>query len=396
MNLSGWMKGKMLAHDARSGERGQWMRVALARVAAASLVLGGAWPAAAQTPVAPGAPASTWPVPTEGDFVLRDFAFASGERLPELRLHYRTLGTPRRDSRGMVRNAVLIMHGTGGSSANFISPTFAGVLFGPGELLDARRYFIILPDGIGHGGSSRPSEGLHARFPHYNYDDMVRAQYRLITEGLGVNHLRLVMGTSMGGMHTWVWGYTYPTFMDALMPLASAPVQISGRNRMLRRMAIDAIRTDPEWQGGDYTSTPHGLDGALHVLMVMQSSPWQQQRSAPTRDAADSLVERTMRRYREIWDANNLLYAFEASRDYDPSPHLAQIRAPLFAVNSADDLVNPPELGILEREIRRVPHGRFILLPLSERTRGHGTHSLPAVWGNYLSELLGLSERPMP
>jgi homoserine O-acetyltransferase len=336
--------------------------------------------------------AAAYPAPAEGDFVMRDFAFGSGERLPELRIHYRTLGTPVRDARGVVRNAVLVLHGTTGSGANFISPTFAGRLFGPGQLLDARRYFIILPDGIGHGRSSRPGEGLHMRFPRYTYDDMVRAQYRLVTEGLGVNHLRLVMGTSMGGMHTWVWGYTHPEFMDALMPLASAPVQIAGRNRMMRRMIADAIRGDPEWRGGEYASPPRGLADAVHVLMLMTSVPLQQQKTAPTRDAADSVLEASVARYVRTIDANDMLYAFDASRDYDPSPHLGEIRAPLFAINSADDEVNPPELGILEREIRRVPHGRYILIPTSDATRGHGTHSLPAVWGSYLAELLAASE----
>jgi homoserine O-acetyltransferase len=339
-----------------------------------------------------GAQPAAYPAPVEGDFVMHDFAFASGERLPELRIHYRTLGTPVRDAGGTVRNAVLILHGTTGSGANFLTPTFAGRLFGAGQLLDARRYFIILPDGIGHGQSSRPSEGLHARFPRYTYDDMVRAQYRLLTEQLRVNHLRLAMGTSMGGMHSWVWGYTHPDFMDALMPLASAPVQIAGRNRMMRRMVADAIRNDPEWRGGDYTAQPHGLADAIHILVMMTSSPLQQQKAAPTRDAADSLLERTVRRYLSTMDANDMLYAFDASRDYDPSPHLGEIRAPLLAVNSADDLVNPPELGILEREIRRVPHGRFVLIPISDATRGHGTHSLPDVWGSYLAELLAQTE----
>lgn len=339
------------------------------------------------------AQAAAYPAPAEGDFVMRDFAFGSGERLPELRIHYRTLGTPVRDARGIVRNAVLVLHGTTGSGANFLTPTFAGRLFGAGQLLDARRYYIILPDGIGHGASSRPSEGLHARFPRYTYDDMVRAQHRLLTEHLGVSHLRLVMGTSMGGMHSWVWGYTYPDFMDALMPLASAPVQIAGRNRMMRRMIMDAIRNDPEWRGGDYTAQPRGLADAVHILMMMTSSPLQQQKTAPTRAAADSLLERTVRRYVQTIDANDMLYAFDASREYDPSPHLGEIRAPLLAVNSADDLVNPPELGILEREIRRVPRGRYVLIPTSDETRGHGTHSLPDVWGRYLAELLAQTEQ---
>ncbi|HEX6746838.1 MAG TPA: alpha/beta fold hydrolase [Longimicrobium sp.] len=337
---------------------------------------------------------AAYPAPVEGDFVMRDFAFGSGERLPELRIHYRTVGTPQRDAGGRVRNAMLILHGTTGSGANFISPTFAGRLFGPGQLLDARRFFIILPDGIGHGRSSRPSEGLHMRFPRYTYDDMVRAQYRLVTEGLHVDHLRLVMGTSMGGMHSWVWGYTHPDFMDALMPLASAPVQIAGRNRMMRRMIADAIRNDPEWRGGEYASPPRGLADAVHVLMLMTSVPLQQQKTAPTRDAADSLLAASVARYTRTLDANDMLYAFDASREYDPSPHLGEIRAPLFAVNSADDEVNPPELGILEREIRKVPRGRYILVPTSDATRGHGTHSLPDVWGRYLAELLAASEPP--
>lgn len=341
----------------------------------------------------PTAPAASYPAPVEGDFVLRDFRFDEGSSLPELRIHYTTIGTPRRDSVGVVRNAVLILHGTTGSGRGFLTDNFAGHLFGPGQLLDARRYYIVLPDGIGHGKSSRPSDGLHMRFPHYTYDDMVRAQYRLLTEGLGVNHLRLVTGTSMGGMHTWVWGYTHPEFMDALMPLASAPVQIAGRNRMMRTMIVNAIEQDPEWRHGDYTAQPRGLTDAIYVLMFMVSSPLQWQKEAPTRDAADAFLARTVERYRSHLDANDMIYAFQASRNYDPSPHLGQIRAPLLAINSADDQVNPPELHILEREITTVPHGRFVLIPISDRTRGHGTHSLPAVWGKYLADLLKETER---
>jgi homoserine O-acetyltransferase/O-succinyltransferase len=356
-----------------------------ARAALLLFLVSCASPLAAQ-----GTPA--YPAPVEGDFVVRDFEFASGERLPELRLHYTTIGTPRRDAAGTVRNAVLVLHGTTGSGRGFLSDNFAGRLFGPGQLLDARRYFIILPDGIGHGRSSRPSEGLRARFPRYTYDDMVRAQHRLLTEHLGVSHLRLVMGTSMGGMHTWVWGYTYPDFMDALLPLASAPVEIAGRNRMMRRMIMDAIRGDPEWNGGEYRAQPRGLAAAVHVLMLMVSAPLQQHRAAPTRQAADSLFDASVRRYLSTLDANDMLYAFDASRDYDPSPHLGRIAAPLLAVNSADDEVNPPELGILEREIRKVRRGRYVLIPTGEATRGHGTHSYPAVWGPYLAELLEASE----
>lgn len=333
--------------------------------------------------------------PVEGDYILRDFRFESGERLPELNLHYRTLGTPRKDAAGQVRNAVLIMHGTGGTGAQFLSRQFAGALFGEGQLLDAAKYYIILPDGIGHGKSSKPSDGLRMKFPRYNYNDMVEAQYRLVTEHLGVNHLRLVMGTSMGGMHTWVWGERYPDFMDALMPLASLPVQIAGRNRMLRRMIMDSIKNDPEWRNGDYENQPmRGLTQAQYGLLVMTSSPLQMQKQAPTREAADKQFDDRVRSGARGRDANDMLYYFDASRDYDPSPMLERIRAPLLAINSADDQVNPPELGIAEREIKRVRRGRFILLPITDETRGHGTHSIPAIWQQYLAELLKESDRP--
>ncbi len=324
----------------------------------------------------------------QGDFVLRDFRFDNGEVLPELRLHYRTLGKPLRDAGGTVRNAVLILHGTGGTGRQFLSEQFAGVLFGPGQLLDTSKHFIVLPDGIGHGGSTKPSDGLHARFPHYGYNDMITAQYRLLTEGLGVNHLRLVMGTSMGGMHTWLWGERYPDFMDALMPLASLPVQIAGMNRMRRRMIIDSIRTDPEWQSGEYTAQPRGLTCALYGLILMGASPLQFQKQAPTRDAADAMLEKTVSARLAQTDANDMLYQFDASRDYDPAPRLENIKAPLTAVNSADDLINPPELGIMEREIKRVKRGRYVLLPITDETRGHGTHTLPAIWHEYLARLL--------
>ena len=337
------------------------------------------------------ASAQTFQGATEGDFVLHDFHFASGETLPELRLHYRTIGTPRRDKSGVARNAVLVLHGTGGSGAAFLSEQFAGVLFKPGGLLDGSRYFIILPDGIGHGKSSKPSDGLHARFPHYGYEDMIAAQYRLVTEGLKINHLRLVMGTSMGGMQTWLWGERYPDFMDALMPLASLPVQIAGRNRMTRRMVIDSIKNDPEWNGGEYKTQPHGVTAAIYTLIMMTSSPLQWQKQAPTREAADQLFDTMVERNKGRTDANDMLYQFDASRDYDPAPLLERIRAPLFAINSADDQVNPPELGIVEREIKRVKRGRYILIPISDKTRGHGTHSLPAIWQQYLARLLNQS-----
>lgn len=352
-------------------------------------------PAAAQAPRAqapsPALPAGV-PVPTEGSCTLRDFRFASGEALPELRLHYATLGTPARDRSGQVRNAVLILHGTSGSGRQFLTEQFAGQLFGPGQLLDAARFYLILPDGIGHGGSSRPSDGLHMRFPRYTYDDMVRAQHQMLTECLGVNHLRLVMGTSMGGMHTWVWGYTYGDFMDALMPLASLPVEIAGRNRMMRKMIVDAISSDPEWSHGEYKTEPRGLVAAIHILILMGSSPLHWQEQAPTREKAEDLLETLIRRYTATLDANDLIYQVEASRTYNPLPHLREIHAPLRAVNSADDMINPPELGILDEAIHRVARGRYILLPITPQTRGHGTHSLPAIWGKHLQQLLADSE----
>ena len=333
----------------------------------------------------------TYPTPAEGDFQILNFEFASGETLPELNLHYTTIGKPRLNASGSVENAVLIMHGTTGRGGGFLSERFAGVLFGEGQLLDAKRYYIILTDAIGHGQSSRPSDGLRMSFPKYNYDDMVRAQYRLLTEHLGVDHLRLVMGTSMGGMHSWVWGYSYPDFMDALMPLASLPVEIAGRNRMQRKMIIDSIQNDPEWNGGEYIEQPPGLVTAMHPLIFMVSSPLQWQKEAPTREQAEAFLAARIQRYAASMDANDLIYQFDSSRDYDPSPHLKKIVAPLLAINSADDQVNPPELGILEREITKVPRGRAVLLPITDETRGHGTHSLPAIWGPYLEELLAES-----
>jgi homoserine O-acetyltransferase/O-succinyltransferase len=340
-------------------------------------------------------PLGALPIPavSEGDFVLKDFHFSSGESLPELRIHYRTLGTPRRDSRGLVENAVLVLHGTTGSGAQFVTENFAGVLFGDGELLDARNWFLVLPDGIGHGKSSKPSDGLRARFPHYGYEDMVTAQYRLLTEGLGVDHVRLVIGTSMGGMHAWVWGEKYPDFMDGLVPLASVPTQIAGRNRVLRKMIIDDIRNDPEWRGGDYERQPRGLAAAMQILLVMVSSPIQWHKAAPTRDAADRFLEAEMQRRLASADANDFLYAFEASRDYDPSGDLEKIRAAVLAINSADDQVNPPELGLMERLMPRVKRGRYVLLPTTPETRGHGTHSSPSIWQGHLRTFLGTLDR---
>jgi homoserine O-acetyltransferase len=329
------------------------------------------------------------PLPVEGDFVARDFRFSSGEILPSLNLHYRTIGTPRRDASGVVRNAVLILHGTGGTGEGFLSRTFGGELFGAGQLLDATRYFIILPDGIGHGQSSKPSNGLHAGFPKYTYDDMVRAQHMMLVDGLKVNHLRLVLGTSMGAMHCWVWGEMFPDFADGLVPLASAPTAIAGRNRVMRKMIIDSITHDPAWKNGEYTEQPRqGLVGALNLLLMMTSSPLQWHKSGPTRDAADKWYEDQIKSRFASNDANDMLYQFSASRDYDPSPNLEKITAAVLAINSADDVVNPPELGLMEKLMPRVRNGRYILIPTSDQTRGHGTHSLPAIWGKYLAEFL--------
>ncbi|MDQ3625604.1 MAG: alpha/beta fold hydrolase [Verrucomicrobiota bacterium] len=353
--------------------------------AGATVLLLVAWSAAAR--------AADYSAPVEGDFVLRDFKFASGENLPELRIHYRTIGEPKKDPTGAVRNAVLITHGTTGSGAQFIRPEFAGELFGAGQLLDAAKFFIVLPDGIGHGKSSKPSDGLRAKFPRYVYRDMVEAQFRLLTEGLGVSHARLVMGTSMGGMHTWLWGQLHPEFMDALLPLASLPAQISGRNRAWRRVVIDAIRHDPEWKNGNYEQQPQSLRTAAQMLWLMSANPVLRQQQAATLAKTDEELDKFVADYFKTGDANDMLYAIEASHDYDPAPGLKEIRAPLTALNFADDLINPPELGILEREIKRVPNGRAVTIPFSDKTRGHGSHTIANLWQEELAALLQKSAK---
>lgn len=330
--------------------------------------------------------------PQEGNFVISDFQFADGERLPKLNLHYRTFGQPQRDGEGHVTNAVLIMHGTGGSGKQFLTPQFRDVLFQAGQLLDTSRYYIILPDDIGHGDSSKPSDRLRGRFPHYAYADMVTAEHRLVTEGLHVDHLRLVMGTSMGCMHSWMWGERYPDLMDALMPLACLPVPIAGRNRIFRDMLMDSIRDDRMWNNGDYKEEPAGLTGAIYMLVIAGSAPIQMQKTAPTPQLADEYLARQVEQRRRTTDANDLLYATASSRDYDPSKDLEKIQAPVMFVNSADDFINPPELGIAEREIKRVKRGKFVLVPASEQTHGHGTHTWADVWKQYLAELLQTSK----
>lgn len=339
------------------------------------------------------APAAEQPRVHEGDYLARDFTFKSGEKLPEVRLHYRTLGEPRRDARGRVTNAVLLMHGTTGTGTQFLRPEFAGELYRPGQPLDIAKYFIILRDGLGHGDSSKPSDGLRAKFPHYGYRDMVQADYRLLTEHLQVDHLRLVMGTSSGGMLTWLWGITHPDFMDALVPLGSLPTQVSGRNRVWRRMLSDAIRGDPAWKNGNYTTQPPSIRLAAQMVFFMMGNPILRQEQGPTMAEADAALDEFAEAYMKYSDANDFLYAVESSNDYDPGPGLEKIRARLLAINSADDLINPPELGILEREMRRVPRGRIYMIPYDEASRGHGSHTFPKLWKHELAALLREVER---
>jgi homoserine O-acetyltransferase len=341
-----------------------------------------------------GAQPASFPPPVEGDFVARDFVFTSGERMAEVKIHYRTVGTPRKDVDGVVRNGVLILHGTGGTGAGFLGRTYGGLLFGKGQPLDAEKYFIILPDNVGHGQSSKPSDGLRMKFPKYRYTDMVKLQYELVTKGLGLTRLRLVMGTSMGAMHAWNWGYMYPGFAAGLAPLASNPVEIGGRNRVWRKFLIDAIEKDPTWKNGDYTEQPRGLASAIGFLMMATSVPLQWQKQFPTVAAADKYVEEQVAARSKNTDANDMLYYYHAIEDYNPSPHLSKITAPLLAINSADDFVNPPELPMMQALITQVPKGRFILLPITDETRGHGTHSLPAIWGGELVKFLKEIEQP--
>ena len=338
-----------------------------------------------------GAQQSQIPQPTQGDVVLKAFHFRSGETM-DVKMHYRAYGTLRKNAQGVATNAVIVMHGTGGSGSNFVGANFAGELFGPGQLLDVTKYYVVLSDDVGHGQSSKPSDGMHAKFPQYGYLDMVEAEHKLM-EALGANHLRLVMGTSMGCMHSWLWAEEYPDAMDAVMPLACLPTQIAGRNRMWRRVVIDAIKNDPEWKGGEYTTQPQSLKTAAEMLFLVGDNPVRRQRASPTLERADQTLDANTASYIKANDANDVLYAISSSRDYDPGPKLEKIKAPLFAVNFADDLINPPELGILEKEITRVPKGKAVVVPFSERTVGHGTHTMAAVWKQYLEELLKSSEK---
>ena len=336
--------------------------------------------------IAFGASAADYPAPQEASWVVRDFRFHNGETLPELRLHYTTVG-----ARG--GEPVLVLHGTTGAGTNFLTPAFAGELFGAGQPLDAARYFIILPDALGTGKSSKPSDGLRTRFPKYNYDDMVEAQYRLVREHLGVRHLRLVIGNSMGGMQTWIWAQKYPDFMDVAVPMASLPTEMSGRNWMMRRLLVESIRSDPEWMNGNYTKQPRSLQLAS-VFFAIGTNGGNQglYKAAPTREKADQLIDQRLSApFRG--DANDHLYQWEASRDYDASPGLERITATLLAINSADDERNPPELGFLDREIKRVKNGRVLLIPASADTAGHGTTGQARFWKRELAELLQSAPR---
>lgn len=327
------------------------------------------------------AAAQTYPAPKEGTWIARDFKFHTGEAMPELRLHYRTIGEPSGEP-------VIILHGTTGSGAGMLSPAFAGELFGPGQPLDASKYFIILPDAIGHGKSSKPSDGMRARFPRYNYDDMVVAQYKVVTEALRIRHVRLIIGNSMGGMHTWIWGVTYPDFMDALVPMAAQPTEMSSRNWMMRRLIIDTIRNDPEWKNGDYTTQPKAFRSAtVFYAIASNGGTLAYQKLAPTRAAADKLLDQRLAAPFNF-DANDFLYQWDSSRDYNPAPKLERITAALLAINSADDERNPPETGLMERALKRIPNGKLYLIPASGDTRGHGTTAMAKFYKKQVEELL--------
>lgn len=346
----------------------------------------------AATAAATDGATAKYPEPTAGDYLIRDFHFRSGETLAEVQLHYLTLGKPQSDATGTVRNAILILHGTTGSSEQFLRPEFANELYGVGQPFDVSRYYIIIPDNIGHGKSTKPSDSLHGRFPKYGYLDMIDAQHRLLVEGLGVDHVRLIFGTSMGGMHAWLWGQLHPDFMDALMPMASLPGQIAGRNRAWRRIIIDAVRTDPSWNNGEYQSQPPGLRTAVAMLYFMSRNSVLRLREGSTLSEADHALDAYLAERLDNYDANDVLYAFAASEDYNPAPGLDKIKAPLLAINFADDLINPPELDVLERGICRVARGRAVVIPMTEKSVGHGTHTSAAVWKDHLIEFLKRSE----
>jgi homoserine O-acetyltransferase/O-succinyltransferase len=352
------------------------------RALAAALLLLAAAPAAAQT-----AAQTPWPNLREGDFVLKDFRFASGEVLPELKLHYRTLGTAKRNAAGEIVNGVVLLHGTSGSGADWLRPSLADELFGTGQPLDASKYFIIMPDGIGRGGSSKPSDGLRAKFPHYRYHDIVTSEHRLVTEHLNVRHLRLVLGSSMGGMHSWMWGYMFPDLMDGVVPIASQPIQVSGKNWIQRRVAIEAIRNDPDWNGGNYTKNPSHYIYTVPYGFVQTENVVQIQNMAPTQAAAEELYRKLVEDAKKR-DANDVLWGIEAVMDYDPGPHLEKIKAKLLAINFGDDGTNAPELGTLETGVKRIKNARYVIVPGTKETHGHFTHLRAKFWASHLAEFM--------
>lgn len=338
------------------------------------------------------APAQHWPT-QDGTYVIKNFVFGTGETLPELKLHYLTLGTPHRDAQGHTDNVILLLHGTGGSAHSLLTPVFSDVLFGPGQPFDITKYFIILPDDIGHGQSSKPSDGLRMKFPKYDYDDMVKSQHEMLL-AMHVDHLRLILGTSMGCMQSFVWGETYPGFSDALAPFACLPVELAGRNRMWRYMAIESIEHDPAWQDGNYTSEPlEGLRGANDLLLIAGSAPLKLQAAYPTRAQAEAYVDRVINADLAHTDADDMIYQLDASRNYNPAPRLSTITTPVLWINSGDDFINPPELGIAQKMVTQMPNAQFILIPASINTFGHGTHTHAAVWKDYLIAFMNRTER---
>ncbi len=336
---------------------------------------------ASVTGVSVTAMAADYPAPRQGDWVAKDFKFHTGEVMPELKLHYTTLG----ETTG---EPVLVLHGSGGSAASMLTPSFAGELFGPGQPLDAKKYYIIIPDGIGHGKSSKPSDGMKTAFPKYDYADMVDAQYRLVTEGLGIKHLRLVIGNSMGGMHSWLWAERYPAFMDALVPMASQPTEMAARNWMLRRIMLDTIRNDPDYKDGNYTSQPRMMKYAIVAYGIASAGgTLAYQALAPTAAAADKMIDERLAAPVTA-DANDFIYQWEASHDYNPSAGLEKIEATVLAINAADDERNPPETGVTAEAMKRIKHGSLYLIPASSETRGHLTTGNAQFYAEQLRQLL--------
>ena len=343
--------------------------------------------------VSPASTQTTWPNQRAGDYVIKDFRFASGETIPELKLNYTTLGTAKRDAAGAIVNGVVLLHGTSGSGTDWLRPSLANELFGPGQALDASKYFIILPTAIGRGGSSKPSDGLRAKFPHYRYHDIVTSEHRLVTEHLNVKHLRLVLGSSMGGMHSWMWGYMFPDLMDGVVPIASQPIQVSGKNWYQRRLAIEAIKHDPDWNGGNYTKNPTNYVHTAVAGFVQTENIIQIQKMAPTQAEADKLYWRQVEEAKKR-DANDVLWGIEAVMDYDPAAHLAKIKAKLLAINFGDDGTNAPELGTLEEGVTKIKNAKYVIVPGTKETHGHFTHLRAAFWKQHVAKFMAeLEER---